>query len=674
MQGQYEVLMYYSTPKNQPSDSLRQDSWARTDWICSKCAAHNFKRRDYCFKCSISKEQSDRTKEGDGYDQVGSNPCNTLIFRGLDALTVEEKIREALTMMGGNVKNISVIRDDATQTSRGFAFAEFGSVLESSQILARIKDAACFEVDGKVVLSDYAKNTFTTTMATMNTWKTPASPAAGTAFAAPGTAGYFSSQTSSNAGYYASDGQYYEYDYTLQAYRPAEPPKQSDITNAAAAVAQAAIQQAQAAKSSYHKPSVAAAADLISKAPPPPTPAAQINPQSKYEHMTSEQKLAYQAQTWAAYSGDPNEITDYPRYPIPDVSTYQYEESSGYYYDAATTLYYDASSQYYYNGNTGQFLYWDGDRQTYLPAPTDASASTANGQEDGTKKKEDKKEKVKIAKKIAKDMEKWAKTLNSQKESKNFKKNFMPLGGDSAVADVGFAVMEQRKGIDITQLKASKEENSLMPPPGSALAANAPGAIPGLVASYGGDSDDDESASSDRDDAASQAAAEAKLLDFTKMACLLCKRQFPNQEVLMKHTQLSDLHRTNLQEFRKKNAAQYRDRAKERRQKFGVTDPPPKKRRQQQQPEADAPVPFEQPTRDGLSADNRGSKLMQKMGWSQGQGLGKTHQGIVDPVEAQQRNSSAGLGARGASYNITPGATYKESVKQVMYARYKEME
>ena len=33
-----------------------------------------------------------------------------------------------------------------------------------------------------------------------------------------------------------------------------------------------------------------------------------------------------------------------------------------------------------------------------------------------------------------------------------------------------------------------------------------------------------------------------------------------------------------------------------------------------------------------LSAENLGFKLLQKLGWQQGQGLGKANQGIVEPV------------------------------------------
>jgi RNA-binding protein 5/10 len=86
------------------------------------------------------------------------------------------------------------------------------------------------------------------------------------------------------------------------------------------------------------------------------------------------------------------------------VSTYQYEETSGYYYDPLTTLYYDANSQYYYNAQTGQFMYWDAEKSTYLPAPSNQVPGSGTEGEVTTdkKKKEDKKEKSKMAKKIAK--------------------------------------------------------------------------------------------------------------------------------------------------------------------------------------------------------------------------------------------------------------------------------
>jgi len=96
---------------------------------------------------------------------------------------------------------------------------------------------------------------------------------------------------------------------------------------------------------------------------------------------------------------------------VPDVSTYQYDETSGYYYDPQTGLYYDASSQYYYNPQTQQFLYWDAEKQTYLPAPVSTEDANA-GKDEGKKVKEkDRQDKVKVAKKIAKVSDDYASSV-----------------------------------------------------------------------------------------------------------------------------------------------------------------------------------------------------------------------------------------------------------------------
>ena len=61
----------------------------------------------------------------------------------------------------------------------------------------------------------------------------------------------------------------------------------------------------------------------------------------------------------------------------------------------------------------------------------------------------------------------------------------------------------------------------------------------GLVAAYSGDSDPEDVAAEPESSEESQ----DKLTDWKKMACLLCRRQFPNKDALMRHQQLSDLHK-----------------------------------------------------------------------------------------------------------------------------------
>ena len=78
---------------------------------------------------------------------------------------------------------------------------------------------------------------------------------------------------------------------------------------------------------------------------------------------------------------------------------------------------------------------------------------------------------------------------------------------------------------------------SAPPPPQQAAPAPSAAVDTGLVASYGGDSDDEE------DPSGMEALDESKLVDWDKLACLLCKRQFPQKETLQKHLTKSGLHK-----------------------------------------------------------------------------------------------------------------------------------
>uniref|UniRef100_A0A8C0C1N2 RNA binding motif protein 5 n=1 Tax=Buteo japonicus TaxID=224669 RepID=A0A8C0C1N2_9AVES len=360
---------------------------------------------------------------------------------------------------------------------------------------------------------------------------------------------------------------------------------------------------------------------------------------------------------------------------VPDTSTYQYDESSGYYYDPVTGLYYDPNSQYYYNALTQQYLYWDGEKETYMPAAegiTYQQTATTTTTKEVKEKKE--KPKSKTAQQIAKDMERWAKSLNKQKE--NFKNSFQPLSTreeerkESAAADAGFALFEKKGALSERQqilpevMKNGDDENPLKR---------------GLVAAYSGDSDNDEDLLERMEN------EEEKLTDWKKMACLLCRRQFPNKDALIRHQQLSDLHKQNMDIYRRSKLSEqelealelreremkYRDRAAERREKYGIPEPPEPKRKKVYDA---GTVNYEQPTKDGLDNSNIGNKMLQAMGWREGSGLGRKCQGITAPIEAQVRMRGAGLGAKGSSYGVSTADSYKDAVRKAMFARFTEME
>jgi hypothetical protein len=186
-------------------------------------------------------------------------------------------------------------------------------------------------------------------------------------------------------------------------------------------------------------------------------------------------------------------------------------------------------------------------------------------------------------------------------------------------------------------------------------------------------------------------AVEQKLVDLDQLACLLCKRKFAEQAKLETHVKVSELHKTNRQAARAPlmlNLTQeeidyiedlerpfgYKDRAKERRYKYNQPKKPPEARLQYKKKLVKPAVAaIEQPTKGGIGSDNIGNRMLQMMGWRNGQGLGKNKQGIVAPINAEVRVQGAGLGAAPvgtAEDVVTGGMSYKAAAQRTVRMRY----
>ncbi|OAP57490.1 hypothetical protein AYL99_08228 [Fonsecaea erecta] len=153
--------------------------------------------------------------------------------------------------------------------------------------------------------------------------------------------------------------------------------------------------------------------------------------------------------------------------------------------------------------------------------------------------------------------------------------------------------------------------------------------------------------------------------DPSRHCCYLCMRQFNNAAEVNKHERLSALHRSNLQDETKvkravaklakhgiqrqfvmaaaKPVQEYRDRAKERRKIYGVVNKKgeqvgtaPKSSRASSDDET-PPAPVQ----------SKGASLLSKMGYTAGQGLGASGEGMTTPISQDLYVAGVGLGAQG---------------------------
>ncbi|XP_044539178.1 RNA-binding protein 10-like isoform X1 [Gracilinanus agilis] len=648
-----------------------------------------------------------------GSEPTSENANDTIILRNLNPHSTMDSILGALAPYAVlSSSNVRVIKDKQTQLNRGFAFIQLSTIVEAAQLLQILQALhPPLTIDGKTINVEFAKGS-KRDMASSDGSRINAASVASTAIAAAQWAISQASQggegswaapeePAADYNYYHQDETYcgpsteatlYGHSSYLKGATKALGVASSKGDPAAAGTEAALVEpcvpgveavpliqafpraQASTMPNVYQQPGpeAASAQGMV--------PNTQAQPYTIVSPAVLKAELLSPAQPSSAPppTTSPAAQDSYGQYPIPDVSTYQYDETSGYYYDPQTGLYYDPNSQYYYNSQSQQYLYWDGERRTYVPAleqVTDGHKETGGTLKEGKEKKE--KHKTKTAQQIAKDMERWARSLNKQKE--NFKNSFQPISSlrederrESATADAGYAILEKKGTLAERQhttmeLPKLTSDDRLSPPRG-------------LVAAYSGESDSEE-------EPERNAEREERLTDWQKLACLLCRRQFPSKEALIRHQQLSGLHKQNLEIHRRAHLSEnelealeksdmemkYRDRAAERREKYGIPEPPEPKKRKSGAVVA-ATVDFEQPTRDGLGSDNIGSRMLQAMGWKEGSGLGRKKQGIITPIEAQTRVRGSGLGARGSSYGITASESYKESLHKTMLTRFNEAE
>ncbi|KAI0983651.1 hypothetical protein GJ496_011369 [Pomphorhynchus laevis] len=142
------------------------------DWECIRCGIRNFKRREFCFKCNLSKEDSDKGRELEGSEAISAIPCNTLVLRGLHPDGIErERLLDIIedNIMQLNIKPLEglVIKSQYEHEHKyrqrnSFAFIEFSTIHEATIAMEKLKTSkpSCLFIDGYEIFVDFARAAF----------------------------------------------------------------------------------------------------------------------------------------------------------------------------------------------------------------------------------------------------------------------------------------------------------------------------------------------------------------------------------------------------------------------------------------------------------------------------------------------------------------------------------
>uniref|UniRef100_A0A182T1W3 RanBP2-type domain-containing protein n=1 Tax=Anopheles maculatus TaxID=74869 RepID=A0A182T1W3_9DIPT len=135
----------------------------QTDWYCAKCYAFNFRRRENCFKCHASREDSEIG--GDGSDEMSNILTKKIMLRNLDVLTNEESVMSVMQKqlpaeLVQKIGRVVICRDPLTSISRGMCYVHFENLVDSMNTHNALKELEPpFRIDGRDVIISYCMDT-----------------------------------------------------------------------------------------------------------------------------------------------------------------------------------------------------------------------------------------------------------------------------------------------------------------------------------------------------------------------------------------------------------------------------------------------------------------------------------------------------------------------------------
>ncbi|XP_012285396.1 angiogenic factor with G patch and FHA domains 1 isoform X2 [Orussus abietinus] len=412
---------------------------------------------------------------------------------------------------------------------------------------------------------------------------------------------------------------------------------------------------------------------------------------------------------------------------------FAYEETSGLYYDYNTGYYYDAAQSLYYDGNSGTYYSYDGTTKTYI---FHSQVQTAPQEDAEKKQKKNKRKEERRSKRAQKDEAKKMKLTLQGENSEGDE----PEEGECSDSDNNSSAQEISPGPSSSTESENDEEQDLAKtyPPCMRIIVKET-SLPKLkvgslfLVAYTGGSmgregdhsvlipdiniskhhaqfryDEDKkryeiidlgsrngtylngtrlSVSKQESEPREITHGSIVQIGSTKLLChihvghetcgycepgLLQNCRNTGENVI---SSKKEQHRSELKRLKNKfgvdkdntatasqPAVGYQDRAQARRDCVGSSNHHAKT----QQSSVDV----------SIAKDNKGFKLLSKMGWSEGQSLGKDGSGRTEPVQVVSNRTKTGLGASDAEIStieISPGTEKKQALWRKTQQRYKEI-
>jgi len=608
------VRLAFSREKRPPPSSEKKSKiWK--DWICPKCKTTNFARRVKCFGCGAPKAEDAAvvlaTVAAESKPTESTQPTNSIVVRNMKLNTTEETVHKVLSNFAP-VKEVRLVRDRATNQSRGFAFVDFYTI-EQAEHCIKCASTNKIRIDDVVVTLNFSRERKLGRDFHTTTTSVPVPPR----HPPPQQLLEENNSTSLDAA-------------TIEAYRKRKEQKKY---------------------SKFPSPFELAGTDYTLDPNTgqyyEATHGFYFDPKTRYYFSVTEQ-------TYYVYDNVSKTFS-------PVTSTSSSSSSSMDSTALAWQAVFDQNTQqYYYYNSITQATSWtcpaEFNNSMCVAAPvvavaplpgviaTDVTNTTTNVVNTNTTEVIsstfglDKESKNMVAKKKRGPVTKLSIFNNNNKNEEEEEKTEEELQalllqaqraqGQSRLQErrerqrqvqktkdrQEEVAREKREKLDM--LKRIQEEKERLR---KLVASEKVTKTPAV---------------------SSSAAAAVK-----KFVCWVCRRSFKSDEMLKRHESESELHKKNLEKQKKDGSSKYVDRAAQRRKMYGQPNRPPVISRKRAHPTSSSsasstfmtqPQSRKKIEQKEISDNNVGRKMLERIGWKKGEGLGKQKNGIKAPINHEK--------------------------------------